>query len=66
MWQKCWEIDLVSKNVVNLPRGNIMSSQIFLLPKGLNFISTFNRVDKAKLKAEALGRTLRLKWYFRN
>ena len=66
MWQKCWEIDFVSKNVVNLSRGNIMGSEIFFLSKGLNFISTFNRVDKAKLKTEALGRTLRLKWHFRN
>ena len=60
--------NFVSKSVVNLSRRNLTDSEISLLSKGLNFVPTSNTIDKAKLKTEleALGRILRLKWYFRN
>ena len=60
--------NFVSKNVVNLSRRNLTGSEISLLPKALNFVLTFNTIDKAKLKMklEALVRILRLKWHFRN
>ena len=60
--------NFVSKNVVNLSRRNLTDSEISLLSKGLNFVPTSNTIDKAKLKREleALGRMLRLQWYFRN
>ena len=53
----------VSKNVVKLSRRNLADSEISLLSKGLNFVSTSNTIDKAKLETEfqALGRVLRLK-----
>ena len=53
----------VSKNVVNLSRLNLTDSEISLLSKGLNFVRTSNRIDKAKLKTEleALGRILQRK-----
>ena len=54
--------NFVSKNVVNLSRRNLTGSEISLLSKGLNFVSTSNTIDKAKLKTEieALGRILAL------
>ena len=38
------------------------------MSKGLNFVSTSNAIDKAKLKTglEVLSRILGLKWHFRN
>ena len=38
------------------------------MSKGLNFIPACNNIDKAKLKMklEAFGRMLRLKWHFSN
>ena len=58
--------NFVCKNVVNLSKRNLTGSDISLLSKGLNFVSTCNTIDKAKLKTEleALGRIL--KWHFRN
>ena len=55
--------NFVSKNVVNLSRLNLTDSEISLLSKGLNFVRTSNRIDKAKLKTEleALGRILQRK-----
>ena len=49
--------NFVSKNVVNLSMRNLTDSEISLLSKGLNFIPTFNTVNKVKLKTEleALG-----------
>ena len=49
-------------------RRNVTRSEISLLSKGLNFVTTSNTIDKAKLKREleALGRLLRLTWHFRN
>ena len=60
--------NFVSKNVVNLSKRNLNDVEISLLSKGLNFVPTFNNIDKAKLKMEleAFGRMLRLKWHFRN
>ena len=49
----------MSKNVVNLSRRNLTDSKIYLLLKGLNFKA------KLKMELEALGRILRLKWYFK-
>ena len=39
-----------------------------LLSKGLKFVPTPNRIDKAKLKQEleVFRRKLRLRWHFRN
>ena len=53
---------------MNLSRRNLADSEICLLPKGFNFVSTSSAVDKANLKTEleAFGRILRLKWHFRN
>ena len=60
--------NFVSKNVVNLSKRNLNDAEISLLSKGLNFVPTCNNIDKAKLKMklEAFGRMLRLKWHFRN
>ena len=54
--------NFVSKNVANLPRRNLMGSEISLLTKGFNLVPISNTIDKAKLKTEleALGRILRL------
>ena len=51
-----------------LHRRNVTDSEISLLSKGLNFVPTSNRKDKAKLKTEleALGRILPLNWHFKN
>ena len=52
---------------MNLSRRNLTGSEISLLSKGLNFVRTSNKIDKAKLETEldALGRILRIKWHFR-
>ena len=57
-----------NKNVVNLSKRKLSESEISLLSKGLKFIPTSNTIDKAKLKIEleAIGRMLRLKWFFRD
>ena len=39
--------NFVIKNVVNLSRQILRGSEISLLPKGLNFVLTSNKVDKA-------------------
>ena len=58
----------VSKNVMILSRRNLSAPGASLLPKGLKFVPTANRIDRAKLKTELeeYGRKLRLMWYFRN
>ena len=58
---------LVSSNVINLSRRNLSEDEISLLSKGLKFVSTANKIDRAKLKTELeeCGRTLRLMWDFR-
>ena len=58
----------VSGNVVNLSRRILSEGEISLLSKGLKFVPTANRVDRAKLKKklEEYGRKLRLMWHFRN
>ena len=60
--------NFVSKNVANLSKRNFNDAEISLLTKGLNFVPTYNNIDKAKLKMELedFGRMLRLKWHFRN
>ena len=60
--------NFVSNNVVNLSKRNFNDAELSLLSKGLNFVPKCNSVDKAKLKMklEAFGRMLRLKWHFRN
>ena len=60
--------NFVGKNVANLSRWNLTVSEIFLLSNGVYFVLTSNTIDKAKfkMKFEALGRILRLKWHFRN
>ena len=42
----------VSKNVINLSQRQLTKSEISLLSKGLKFVFTPNRIDKAKLKQE--------------
>ena len=42
----------VSKNVINLSRRNLSASEISLLSKGLKFIPTANKTDRAKLNTE--------------
>ena len=62
------EAMFVSKNVINLSQRQLTKSEISLLSKGLKFVPTPNRIDKAKLKQEleVFGRKLRLMWHFRN
>ena len=45
----------VCKSVVNMSRRNLRDFEISLLPKGLNFVSTSNTIDKAKLKNKIRG-----------
>ena len=58
--------NFISKNVVNLSRSNFTDSELSLLSKGLNFLPTFNTIDKSNLVThfEALGRILLLKYNF--
>ena len=58
----------VSKNVINLSRRNLSASEISLPYKGLKFLPTANKIDRAKLKTklEEYGRKLRLMRHFRN
>ena len=57
--------NFVSKNVVNLSKRNLNDAEISLLSKELNFVLTWNNIDKVKLKMklEAFGRMLCLKCY---
>ena len=58
----------VSKNVFNLSRRNLSPPEISLLSKGLKFVPSANKIDRAKLKRELeeYGRKLRLMWHFWN
>ena len=53
--------NFVNDNAVNVSRWNLTDFEKCLLSKGLNFLLTSNRVDKAKLKTEleTLGRLSR-------
>ena len=42
----------VGKNITNLSQRQLKKSEISLLSKGLKFVPTPNRIDKAKLKQE--------------
>ena len=42
----------VNKNVINLSRRNLCTSEIYLLYKGLKFGPTINKIDRAKLETE--------------
>ena len=57
--------NFVSKNVVNLSKRNLNDAEISLLSKELNFVLTWNNIDKVKLKMKlgAFGRMLCLKCY---
>ena len=58
----------VSSNVINLSRRNLSEAEISLLSKGLKFVPTANKIDRARLKTELeeYGRKLRLMRHFRN
>ena len=58
----------VSGNAIGLSRRNLSEAEISLLSKGLKFVPTANKTDRAKLKTELgeYGRKLRLMWHFRN
>ena len=58
----------VSENVVNLSNCKLSKAEVSLLSKGLKLCPTPNSVDKSVLKEdlEIFGRTLRLKWHYRN
>ena len=58
----------LSKNVINLSRRNLSALEVLLLSKGLNFVPTANKIDRAKLKTELeeYERKLRFMWHFRN
>ena len=60
------ERKFVCKNVINLSQRQLTESEILLFSKGLMFVSTPIRIDKAKLKQEleVLGRKFRLMWHF--
>ena len=42
----------VSSNVINLSRRNLSQAEICLLSKGLKFVPTANKIDRAKLKTD--------------
>ena len=52
----------VSSNVSNLSRRNLSQAEISLLPKGLKYVPTANKIKRARLKMELeeYGRKLRL------
>ena len=58
----------VSSNVINLSKRNLSQAGISLLSKGLKFVPTANKIDRAKLKTELeeYERKLRLMLHFRN
>ena len=58
----------ISKNVINLSQRQLTKSEILPLSKGLKFVFTPNRIDKAKHKQEleVFGRKLRLMLHFIN
>ena len=58
----------VSDNVLNLSKRQLTNTEISLLSKGLKFVPTSNKINKAKLKLEleVYDRMLCLKWHFRN
>ena len=58
----------VCKNVINLSRRSLSSSEISLLSKGLKYIPSVNKIEQAKLmrKLEEYGRKLCLMWHLRN
>ena len=62
------EGEFVSSNVINLPTRYLSEAEISLLSKGLKFVPTANKIDRARLKTELeeYGRKLRLMWHFRN
>ena len=41
-----------SKNVINFSKRYLFRSEIFLLSKGLKFVPSANKVDRAKFKKE--------------
>ena len=47
-----WEVKFVSKSVINLSRRNLSPPEISLLSKGLKFVPSANKIDRAKLKRE--------------
>lgn len=54
-----WEImmqknksNFYSSNVVKLPKGDYSVVEIYLLQKGLNFVLSCNRINKAKFNVE--------------
>ena len=56
------------ENVVNLSNRKLSKAEVSLLSKDLKFCPTPNSVDKSVSKEDLkkIGRTLRLKWYYRN
>ena len=61
------KVFFVSENVVNLSNRKLSKAEVSLLLKGLKFCPTTNSVDKSvKKNLEIFGRTLRLKWHYRN
>ena len=46
------ESKFVSSNVINLSRRNLSEAEISLLSKGLKFVPTANKIDRAKLKTD--------------
>ena len=57
-----------SENVVNLSNSKNNKAEVSLLSKGLKFCPTINMVDTSVLKEdqEKFGRTLTLKWHYKN
>ena len=50
--KKRLEEKFVRKNVITLSKRNLSQSQISLLSKGLKFVPSANKIDRAKLKRE--------------
>ena len=62
------EEKFISKSNINLSKRNLSRSEISLLSKGLKFVPSANKIDRAKLKRELeeYGTKLSLIWHFRN
>ena len=58
----------VSSNAISLSRRNLTQAEILLLSKGLKFVPTAIKIDRATLKMdlEEYGKKLLLVWHFRN
>ena len=62
------KVNLLSPNVINLPKRHLSKDEISLFSKGLKFIPTPKHISKARIKVEheTYGRKRRLMWHYCN